>query len=165
MKKMTAILLTLILTLSLSITAFADDTAETQKSQTKVQFDITPTYTVTIPQTVTLTPSGGQYTGTYSISAEKVRLYKEQQIEVKIQSDSGFKLSAKNTPAEVNWPYTVKTGNEAEAPAISNGDRVAVFNTDTQTQTCPLFFFANNPTYAGTYEDTVTFIISVTPMN
>lgn len=165
MKKMTAILLTLILTLSLPITAFADNTSAPPNNQTKVQFKVDPTYTVTIPPTVTLTESGGQYTGTYSISAENVRLYKDQQIEVKIQSDSGFKLSAKNALREETWRYEVKTSNVTGAPSINSGDCVAVFNTDTQTQTCPLFFFANNPTYAGTYEDTVTFIISVTPMN
>ena len=44
---------------------------------------------------------------------------------------------------------------------VANGDAVAAFNTSAAEQTATMHIAANDPTYAGRYEDIVTFTIAV----
>lgn len=157
MKKILTCVLTLVMVLSLSATAFAADItqdSDPKTGTTNVTFNVDPTYTVTIPATVTLAKAeDGSYKQDATITATGVRLEKGKTIKVTLESD--FTLTAGTT----DLPYTVTVGDSA-AP-IATGATVATFGTNTEAQTSVLHFAANNPTYAGDYSDTVTFTISV----
>lgn len=163
MKKLLAIALALVMVLSLSVTAFAADNtfspSDNSGKNTTVTFNVDPTYTVTIPATVTLAKDqdAGNYKQDATITATDVRLLEGQTITVTLASD--FKLTTGAAGATYELPYTVKVGDSETA--IATGDTVATFNTDTNRQSSTLHFAADNPTYAGNYSDTVTFTISV----
>lgn len=161
MKKLLAIALTLVMVLSLSVTAFAADITQDSNpktADTNVTFNVDPTYTVTIPATVTLAKAAdGSYKQDAGITAADVRLLEGQTITVTLASD--FKLTTGAAGATYELPYTVKVGDATTA--IATGDTVATFTTDTNSQSSTLHFAAANPTYAGEYSDTVTFTIAV----
>lgn len=163
MKKLVCTVLALVLVLSLSVTAFAAEikpgegnNPNPDSTDTTVSLDVAPTYTVTIPSTVTL--SKDESTGTYKqdatiTAAAGVRLEQGKAIKVKLVSD--FKLLSGST----EWPYTVKVGTDTTA--ISTNAVVATFETKAEEQSVTLHFEAGTPTFAGNYSDTVTFNISV----
>lgn len=159
MKKLLTFVLTLVLALSLSATAFAAENTfapgNTAPQDTTVSFSVDPAYTVTIPATVELAKDAdtGSYKQDAVIKAENVRLKEGEVIQVALASD--FTLTAGTT----DLPYTVTVGDAAAA--IATGDTVATFATSAGEQTSTLHFAAENPTYAGDYADTVTFTISV----
>lgn len=158
MKKLLTILLALVMVLSLSVTAFAADInqdSDPKAGNTTVTFNVDPTYTVTIPATVTLAKDeeSGSYKQDATITATDVRLKEGETIKVTIASD--FTLTAGTT----DWPYTVKVGTSDTA--IATDAIVATFTTNPAEQTSVLHFAAENPTYAGNYSDTVTFTIAV----
>lgn len=165
MKKLLTIMLALVMVLSLSVNAFAanitqDSTPKT--ADTNVTFNVDPTYTVTIPATVTLAKAAdGSYRQDATITAADVRLEEGKTIVVTLASD--FKLTTGAAGAIYELPYTVTVGDPGTA--IATGGTVATFTTDTNsqtsTQTSTLHFAAANPQYAGNYSDTVTFTISV----
>ena len=113
---------------------------------------------MTIPATVTLAKdmATGSYKQDATITAENVRLLENQTITVALASD--FKLTTGAAGATYELPYTVKVGTSDTA--ITTGDTVATFTTNTSSQSSTLHFAADNPTYAGVYSDTVTFTIS-----
>lgn len=161
MKKLLSFTLALVMVLSLSVTVFAgtvDQDSSPKTADTSVTFDVDPTYTVTIPATVTLAKAAdGSYKQDADITAENVRLLEGQTITVTLAGD--FKLTTGAVGATYELPYTVKVGTSDTA--IATGDIVATFNTDTNSQSGTLHFAAENPTYAGNYSDTVTFTIAV----
>lgn len=161
MKKLLTIMLALVMVLSLSVTAFAtniDQDSNPKTADTSVTFNVDPTYTVTIPATVTLAKDAdGSYKQDATITATDVRLLEGQTITVTLASD--FKLTTGAAGATYELPYTVKVGTSDTA--IVDGGTVATFGTDTNSQSSTLHFAANNPTYAGEYSDTVTFTIAV----
>ena len=164
MKKLLTIMLALVIVLPLSVTAFAaegDNTFGPSDSTGKnitVTFNVDPTYTVTIPATVTLAKAAdGSYKQDATITATDVRLEEGKTIVVTLASD--FKLTTGASGATYELPYTVTVGDDTTA--IATGDTVATFTTNTNEQTNTLHFAAGNPTYAGDYSDTVTFTISV----
>lgn len=169
MKKLLGIALTLALALSLSVTAFATDglntfgPEDTAGKDTTVTYDLSAAYTVTIPAKVELSKDSSGSTVTYAqvatISAKSVRLEEGQTIKVTLTGD--FELSATTGSGDYAWPYTVKVGTDDTA--IKSGDTVATFSTKTEDQTETLYFSAAEPTYAGSYSDTVTFTVSIDP--
>ena len=114
-----------------------------------VEYNVDPTYTVTIPATVSL----GE---TATIKAENVVVTKGKQVEVALTNANDFKVA---TPEGAELTYTVKNG-EAE---VAEGDTVLAVNpADGKTGEITLSFVA--PTtiqYAGKYEGTVTFTVAV----
>lgn len=168
MKKTAAVVSALVLTLSMSATAYAENTTTTitpgtdgnpnpPRAETTVSFNVDPAYTVTIPQTVALNRvTAGDGTVTYeqdaAVSAEDVRLENGKKIQVALDSD--YTMTANG--AEL--PYTVTAGGRA----LSDENKIAAeFTTTTEDQSVTLHFKADNPDYAGNYSDTVTFTLSV----
>lgn len=159
MKKILQGFLTIALCLAVSLPASAAEISETsaQKSgETSVSFNVAPTYTVTIPETVELEKKEDNGAVTYekdmTITAEAgVRLIQGQSI--KVAMDSDFILSA----GKSTMPYTVTVDGEN----VTSGDEVALFGTSTDAQTVTLHFAAEDPEYAGNYTDTVTFTLSI----
>lgn len=118
-----------------------------------VEFVQGPTYTVTIPESVSL----GK---TAEVKAENVVVEKGKQVEVKLSgtSDSGnaFVLKAAEG-AEIT--YSVMNGENT----VNVGDTVLTVNpVDGASGSATLYFVAPSDfTYAGIYTGTVTFTVSV----
>ena len=153
MKKLFAIVLTLALLMSLSVTAFA---ANTTGGDADITTSIAPTYTVTIPATVELNKVEDNgtvtYENDYTLTAEAgVRLKKNEYIEVTVLSD--FEMT---TQEGATLAYTITKDDAALVDSI-----VAEFDTDKLEQTATIHVAAADPNYAGEYKDTVTFTVAV----
>ena len=154
MKKLFALILTVCLLATMSVTAFA---ANTTGGSTEVSFNVDPTYTVTIPATVELQKVGDNgtvtYENDYTIGANAgVRLKKNEYIEVTVASD--FEMT---TTEGATLAYTIT----AEDAAVATGGVVATFETNKSAQSTTIHIAANDPDYAGEYKDTVTFTVAV----
>lgn len=174
MKKLLCFTLTAVLAAALAVPALADDATTkniTQESTTKsdsteVKFSVQPTYTVTIPATVTLDKKESNGTVTYendlTVTASNVRLNEKKELKVSLQSD--YKLSVESTVLTYELPYTVTaktTSSDSGKAVTADNAQVAVFGTSTADQIVTLHFAAENPKYAGDYSDTVTFTLAV----
>lgn len=153
MKKLFAIILAVALMATISITAFAENTAG---GSTEVKFNVDPTYTVTIPATVELqkvdTDGVITYENDYTLTAEAgVRLLKNEYIEVTVASDYVME-----TPQGATLVYTITKDAAALVDSI-----VAEFDTDKAAQSTTIHIAAADPDYAGEYKDTVTFTVAV----
>ena len=120
-----------------------------------IEYISAPTYTVTIPETVTLG-------GTAVISAENVRVAKGSQVEVALTKTSGTDNAFTLTSSEgVEIAYTV----QKDGANIQMGDTVLMVNPETaDSGSATLSFVApayENITYAGSYTGSVTFTVSV----
>ena len=154
MKKLFALILTVAMLATMSVTAFA---ANTTGGSTEVSFNVDPTYTVTIPATVELqkidTEGVITYENDYTLTAEAgVRLKKNEYIEVTVDSDF---IMTTTEGATLDYGITA-----AGAPVANNGV-VAEFETDKATQSTTIHIAANDPDFAGEYKDTVTFTVAV----
>ena len=154
MKKLFALILTVALMATMSVTAFA---ANTTGGFTEVKFNVDPTYTVTIPATVELnkvdTEGVVTYENDYTLTAQAgVRLKKGEYIEVTVASD--FEMT---TTEGATLAYTIT----AEGAAVANNGVVAEFETNKSAQSTTIHIAANDPDYAGEYKDTVTFTVAV----
>ena len=146
MKKTLAILLVVIMATVCAVPAFAEST--------DVSYNVEPTYTISIPASVTL----GDAAVTADVTASDVLLGDNQQIEVELTSASntasGSTFNAKNGDSTVT--YTI-TGDSA----IAVGDTVATFTADgSKTLT---FSAADKSavTVAGAHTETLTFTVKV----
>ena len=120
-----------------------------------VNYAVAPTYTVTIPETVTL----GH---TATIKAEDVILEEEKQLKVKLTGTSGENNAFKVRSAEgAELEYTVNDGTKD----ISIDETVLTVNPDNSANgSAELKFNAPSDSdiiYAGKYTGTVTFTVSV----
>lgn len=163
MKKLFAVILAACLLAILSVTAFAadvDQDSESKSGATKVSFNVDPTYTVTIPATVTLEKKTVNNIVTYendlTISASNVRLTQNSGAAVSLDSDYTMEVSDALESNPYQLPYKVFV-NETEVTAENN--TVALFGTNKDNQSTTLHITADDPEYAGTYTDTVTFTI------
>ena len=159
MRKLFAVILTVALLMSLSVTAFA---ANTTGGSTEVSFNVDPTYTVTIPATVELERKEDNgtvtYENDYTLTAQAgVRLFFGEYIAVSVLSD--FTMETE----EFAWlDYVIL---DAEGYEVANNGVVAKFYTDKAQQTATIHIAANDPDYAGEYKDTVTFTVSIEKSN
>ena len=154
MKKLFALILTVAMLATMSVTALA---ANTEGGSTKISFNVDPTYTVTIPATVTLNKVEDNgtvtYENDYTLTAQAgVRLKKGEHIEVTVASD--FEMT---TTEGAILEYTIT----AENAAVANNGVVAEFATDKAEQTATIHIAANDPDFAGEYKDTVIFTVAV----
>lgn len=147
MKKLLAIIIAAVMIAACSVTAFAADT-------TTVTYEVQPTYTVSIPASVTLSDADV----TADVTASDVILESGKKIKVELTSASntasGSTFNAKNGDSTVT--YTI-TGDEA----IAVGDTVATF---TANGSKTLTFSAADKsaaTVAGAHTETLTFTVSV----
>ena len=160
MKKLFALILTVAMLATMSVTAFAAEIgpgANASQGSTEVSFNVDPTYTVTIPATVELqkVEDNGTvtYENDYTLTAQAgVRLKKGEYIEVTVASD--FEMT---TTEGATLEYTIT----AENAAVANNGVVAEFATDKAEQTATIHIAANDPDFAGEYKDTVTFTLTV----
>lgn len=116
-----------------------------------ITHDIDPTFTVTIPATVTLGEAA-------TISAENVVLAHGEQVEVSLANANGFKVK---TEQGAVLTYTVTK----DKTAVNEGDAVLTVNpTSGKTGETTLKFVApETAKFAGDYTGTVTFTIAVNP--
>ena len=154
MKKLLTLLLTAALATAAATTAFADTSITPSDGKMNVTYTVAPSYTVTIPASVTL----GQ---TAIVSASGVKINKGQTLKVTLtktsESDNTFKVKANG--AELT--YTVKKGTTDIT--VGNGEVLAV-NSETSGDDlkAELSFIApKSTTFAGEYKGTVTFTVSV----
>ena len=128
---------------------------------TTVEFSVDPTYTVTIPATVTLADNGsGIYTNSGTLTAEDVKLDEGKEIVVTLTSASKFNMQTSAT-AEYKLPYTAE-GAFGKITDKTAGGIVAKFATLTAKQEVPVTFTTDEtPTYAGSYSDPVVFTLEV----
>ena len=151
MKKLFALILTVAMLFSLSVTAFAavDQDSADPNGAMNVTYTVAPTFTVTIPATVAL----GE---TATIKAENVVVPKGKQVEVSLTDANGFVVTSAEG-AEIT--YTVKNGETA----VAEGDTVLAVNPkDGKTGSTTLSLVAPETIqYAGTYTGTVTFTVAV----
>lgn len=160
MKKVFAVLLVFVLLAVLSVPAFAAELgpdANASQGSAEVKFNVDPTYTITIPAIVELNKmentDGITYENDYTLTAlAGVRLKKNEYIEVTVASD--FEMT---TDEGATLAYEIIVGNTA----IATNDVVANFDTDKNEQTATIHIAANDPDFAGEYEDTVTFTLEV----
>lgn len=164
MKKLFAAILAACLLASLSVTAFAADinqNSENKSGETTVSFNVDPTYTVTIPATVTLekkTDTDGvvTYENDLTISASDVRLTQNSEIAVFLDSDYTMTVSDALESDPYQLSYKVFVG---KTQVTAENKRVALFGTNKDSQRTILHIAADDPEYAGTYSDIVTFTI------
>lgn len=125
-------------------------------ANTEVEFSVEPTYTVTIPASVTLEDNGsGIYTNSGTLMANDVFLKPDQTIVVTVSGD--FALEN-----EIDSSITVAYQAEGSEGIVGNGGVVATFNTSVDPQSVEVeFTTVEEPEYAGKYSDTVTFGIAV----
>ena len=118
-----------------------------------VTYTVDPTYTVTIPETVTIGAEGTEKT----VSAEGVVVKKGQYVSVTLAENNNFTVK---TTEGAELPYTVTANGETVA---AGGEILAVNPTDGKTGTATITFDIDETAiqYAGTYTGTATFTIAV----
>ena len=121
------------------------------KRSVTVEYNVDPTYTITIPATVAL----GE---TATIKAENVVVPKGKQVEVALTNANGFTVA---TPQGAELGYTVKNGETT----VNEGDTVLTVNPDggKTGETTLTFTTPETVKFAGDYTGTVTFTIAVNP--
>ena len=155
MKKIITLALVSAMALSVSATVFATDiTPETSGSgKMNIIYNVDPTYTVTIPDMVTLGTSA-------DVSASNVVVAKGSKVVVKLTGTSGTNnaFTVKNTEG-AELAYTVKNGTKN----VNVGDTVLTVNPESATTGSATLNFnapdANSIKYSGTYSGAVTFTV------
>ena len=146
MKKTFTILLAAIMVMACAVPAFAEST--------NVSYNVDPSYTVAIPDAVTL----GDTAVTADITASDVIMEDGKQIKVDLtaasNTASGSTFNAKNGDSTVT--YTI-TGDEA----IAVGDTVATFTADGSKTLTFSAADKSAATVAGAHTETLTFTISM----
>ena len=119
------------------------------KRSVTVEYNVDPTYTVTIPATIAL----GE---TATIKAENIVVTKGKQVEVTLTNANGFKVK---TEQGAELGYTVKNGETT----VNEGDTVLAVNPDNSKtgETTLTFTTPETVKFAGDYTGSVTFTIAV----
>ena len=149
MKKLFALILTVCLLATMSVTAFA---ANTTGGSMEVTYSVAPAYTVTIPETVTIGADGTSAT----VSAADVVVNKGQYVSVTLAADNNFTVK---TTEGAELTYTVTANGETVA---AGGEILAVNPASADNGSTEITFAINDEIqYAGTYTGSATFTIAV----
>ena len=148
MKKLFAVILTVALLMSLSVTAFA---VNTTGGDADITTSIDPTYTVTIPANTTVAFNATE-TAFGAIEVTASQIHPDKCIKVALASDGKLE---NNIDATKVIPYAVK---DSEGAAFTS----ATYLTEGDKTELSIHITANdwNAAYAGDYSDTVTFTVS-----
>ena len=148
MKKLFAVILTVCLLASISVTAFA---VNTTGGEADITTSIAPTYTVTIPADVNVQFNATETAfGTIEVTASQI--HPDKCIKVELTSDGKLENSIDATKV---IPYAIKDSTGAaftSATYLTEGDKTEL----------SIHITANDwkTAYAGEYSDTVTFTVS-----
>lgn len=150
MKKIFALLLTVVICSSLSLSVFAAEIKQDsvrQNAEVTLSATIEPTYTVTIPADATVT-FNAETTSFGFIKVDAAQIEPDKCIKVSLDTDGEL-----NNQTDVTKviPYTVKAGSEVftSATYLNAGDLTNL--------TINISKDDWNKAYAGEYKDTVTF--------
>ena len=148
MKKLFAIVLTVALLMSLSVTVFA---ANTTGGDADITTSIAPTYTVTIPADVNVAFNATETAfGTIEVTASQI--HPDKCIKVALTTDGELNNAIDDTKV---IPYAIKDSEGADftsATYLAEGDKTELSIHITADDW--------NAAYAGEYSDTVTFTVS-----
>ena len=148
MKKLFALILTVCLLASMSVTAFA---ANTTGGEADITTSIAPTYTVTIPANTTVAFNATE-TAFGAIEVTASQIHPDKCIKVALASDGKLENSIDATKV---IPYAIKDSEGAtftSATYLTEGDKTELSIHITADDW--------NAAYAGEYSDTVTFTIT-----
>ena len=148
MKKLFALILTVCLLESMSVTAFAANTTE---GEADITTSIAPTYTVTIPADVNVQFNATKTDfGAIEITASQI--HPDKCIKVALTTDGKLNNAIDNTKV---IPYAIK---DSEGTVFTS----ATYLTEGDKTELSIHITANdwNAAYAGDYSDTVTFTVS-----
>ena len=148
MKKLFALILTVSLLASMSVTAFAANTAG---GKADITTSIAPTYTVTIPADVNVAFNATETDfGTIEVTASQI--HPDKCIKVALTTDGELNNAIDNTKV---IPYEIQ---DSEGNAFTS----ATYLTEGDKTELSIHITTNdwNAAYAGDYSDTVTFTVS-----
>ena len=148
MKKVFAVILTVALMATMSVTAFA---ANTTGGEADITTSIAPTYTVTIPADVNVAFNATETAfGTIEVTASQI--HPNKCIKVALASDGKLENSIDATKV---IPYAIK---DSEGTAFTS----ATYLTEGDKTELSIHITADdwNAAYAGDYSDTVIFTVS-----
>lgn len=145
MRKLTALVLAIVLTLSLSVTVFA-----AEDRQTTITTSIDPTYTVTIPANTNV-KFNALSTSFGSVKLDTAQLDPGYAVQVSLNASGTLKNKA---DAKKTIAYTINDASGAFTVA-----RYTVAGQETPL-TIEITKAAWNAAFAGSYSDTVTFTVS-----
>lgn len=148
MKKVFAILLTAALLLSLSVSAFAANSAG---GEADITTSIAPTYTVTIPANTAVAFLATE-TNFGKIEVTAAQIHPDKCIKVSLASDGKLENSIDATKV---IPYAIK---DSEGNAFTSATYLAAG--DKTELSIHIAASDWNAAYAGEYSDTVTFTVS-----
>ena len=148
MKKVFAVILTVALLMSLSVTAFA---ANTTGGDADITTSIAPTYTVTIPADVNVAFNATE-TDFGAIEVTASQIHPDKCIKVALATDGELNNAIDNTKV---IPYAIKDSE-------GNPFTAATYLTEGDKTELSIHITADdwNAAYAGEYFDTVTFTVS-----
>lgn len=166
MKKIVTLLLTAALAVAAATTAFADteikpgpvSSPTPASGDMDVTYTVKPSYTVTIPTSVTLDSNSKSNTAT--IKVKKVTVDYGKKAKVALKSDTNFTVKAGKNTDDPTLAYKVWKGNTE----VMKGDTVLEVTpnaTGKKGETTLKFEIASDIVYSGTYTGQVTFNVSV----
>ena len=148
MKKLFAVILTVAMLATMSVTAFAANTAG---GEADITTSIAPTYTVTIPADVNVQFNATE-TAFGAIEVTASQIHPDKCIKVALATDKELNNAIDNTKV---IPYAIKDSTGAaftSATYLTEGDKTELSIHITADDW--------NAAYAGEYSDTVTFTIT-----
>ena len=148
MKKVFAVILTVALMATMSVSAFA---ANTTGGEADITTSIAPTYTVTIPADVNVQFNATE-TAFGAIEVEASQIHPDKCIKVALTTDGELNNAIDNTKV---IPYEIQ---DSEGTAFTS----ATYLTEGDKTELSIHITADdwNAAYAGEYSDTVTFTVS-----
>ncbi len=163
MKKLLSVIISATMIVMISITSFAaenstitqDDSEKT--SSITVDYDMTESYVVTIPASVSFTDTEKNIDR--PLQVENIILNEGRTLKINVSSLNNFKM--KNGDSEIDYKMMV---NATEIPEKNNQD-VLVIKAGERSGWAILHFLTelskDNALLAGRYSDTLTFTVSV----